>query len=153
MRPGKPPDNEAELVKILGLSDEHLEGLREKHGTQLLSTLKTMWRKTRHQPRLMARDSSRGYTNEPAVAMAREPEAVSEEEQRAMTAEAHAREADTETLAQLQREQRTLPERLNEIRAASKREKVDRSADERVIRKRLQAIEKKIRAARGLPAG
>jgi hypothetical protein len=150
MRTQKPPDNEEDLVRILGLSDEHLKGLREKHGGQLLAVLKTMWRKTRHQPRLLARDSTRGYTNEPAVAMTREPEAVGEEEQRMMTADVHAREGDTETLAQLQREQHTLPERLNEIRAAAKREKIDRNSDERVIKQRMRAIEKRLRNARGI---
>jgi len=52
---------------------------------QLLEVQKSLVEK----PRLLHRDSTHGYTNQPGMAMRGEPEAVSAEEQKKITAEGH----------------------------------------------------------------
>lgn len=143
----KPPDNIEQLARELKLSGAQLEGLEAKHGGNLLRVLQKVWRGRQEKRRLLHRDSSRGYTDEPALAMPNEPEAVDEDEQRRITAEAHAREHEAHELASLEREQRILTERLAGVRADSAERKVDLSKDERVIQRRLQAIDKVFRAA------
>ena len=143
----KPPDDFDELVRQLGYNKKILEALEEKHGDKLFGELKKRWRGRQEKRRLLHRDSSHGYTDEPALSMPNEPEAVSEEDQRLITAEAHEREFSAAELAQLEREQQTLAVKLNEIRAEAAERKIDLSKDIRVIERRLQAIEKKQRAA------
>lgn len=143
----RPPDDIDELVAALGYDQERVVALEEKHGDNLLRILQRDWRARQHTPRLLHRDSSRGYTGVPALSVPGAGEEVGADDQRKITAEAHAREQDVETLAQAEREQRTLAERLSDIRAEAAMRKVDMSADERVIKRRLQAIEKRLRAA------
>jgi hypothetical protein len=143
----KPPDDIDRLVEVLGYDEERMAGMREKHGDNLLRILQRDWRRRQHTPRLLHRDSTRGYTGEPALALPGAGEEIDEESQRRITADAHAKEQDVETLAQAAREQHTLAQRLAEVRAEAARRKVDLSKDERVIKKRLQAIEKRLRAA------
>lgn len=137
------PESIAALAKDLGISRAHLRALTEKHGEDLLEVLQEQWRrKVPERPRLLHRDSTRGYTAERALALHDEPEAVDALSQRRITAEAHADDL-TRRQADLERRRKLAPERrLALARREAKARRIDVSAKERVIERQITAIER-----------
>lgn len=89
------------------------------------------------QPRLLAARSQHGYTTSPALALAGEPEAVSESEQAVLTAMAHARDQalrEDEFVAA----RRAMEHELEKLEGFNDQRVYDRI---RLIRKNLRAID------------
>jgi hypothetical protein len=148
MMQADPPEDLGGLCRDLGIGLRARARMLEKYGEpEVLMKLQKLWRKTvPERPRLLHRESGRGYTTQPALAMQGEPEAVSPGDQRRITAEAHAKEADVSALVTAQRQQLTLEKRLQGVRDEAALRRVDLSSDERVIESRLRAIKDKLAA-------
>lgn len=93
------------------------------------------------------RGTVRGYTNDPALAMPDEPEAVDPDCLADLTKQAHARGQVLRGEQQLHREARTLSRRLREETLATGRKGLDVTSELAKIREQLDAIEAKRREA------
>jgi hypothetical protein len=101
-----------------------------------------------HTPRLLHRDSSRGYTRNPHLAMTDEPEAVGQEWLEGFALDANGGEsARRRRQARAEEaERRSIEQRLARATAEARLRGVDVSKDLRVIQMRVQAIETRLAA-------
>jgi hypothetical protein len=100
----------------------------------------------RHIPRLLHRQSERGYTNNPRDAVPDEPEAVDAATQTRITAEARRRDTVRRGWLdqQLLDERASLEHRLDRARELARRRGIDVRQDVRIIERRILAIERKV---------
>lgn len=90
MSDGIPSDVEV-LARDLGITGKHLRGLYRKHGNKLLEVLQKRWVE-RDRPRWLHKDPMHGYTFEESMRLPGEAEAVPEEYQKKISAEARLRD-------------------------------------------------------------
>jgi hypothetical protein len=98
-------------------------------------------------PRLLHRDSTKGYTHVPALALAREPEAIGEDEQTALSVRARAEFAEQRQVETRQRDRQMWSQRLRKAEQRADAKGVDIYRDEIGIRRHIMAIEKAIEEA------
>lgn len=95
-------------------------------------------------PRLLHRDSTHGYTDQPALALPREPEAISAEEQQAISVQARSEFA-TERLALTQRRDRQMwVDRLRRAEQRADAKNVDIFKPQAQIRQQILVIERMV---------
>lgn len=128
--------------------DRMMEWWREKHGTGPLDPEARCWTVTfelsdEHIPRLLHQDSSHGYTHDPRLALADEPEAVDAEAQAKITENAGTIFSVTHADEQRKRDARSLSARLKEETARAQREGVDIDENVQRIRAELDEIRRK----------
>ena len=88
-------------------------------------------------PRLLHKDSSRGYTSDPRLAIRDEPEAIGEADLRRLHSARHAAE-------QQHRQERSIAARLREAQARARRNGVDISPELAALERQLAAIRAKL---------
>lgn len=100
-----------------------------------------------HKPRLLHKDSTKGYTSNPAEAVPHEPEAVDGWVTQTYAAENRERyEGDRE--AELQRQQaRSLAAKIRETEARARKQGIDVQPDLRALHAKLDALNHKLRHA------
>ena len=121
---------------------------REEYGTGPLDPDARCWAVTfeldqEHVPRLLHQDSSHGYTNDPRLALAEEPEAVDEDAQARITEEAGRVYAVTHADEQRKRDARSLAAQLKEEAGRAQREGIDIDDNVLRIREELDEIRRK----------
>lgn len=104
------------------------------------------------EPRLLHRRSERGYTSQPALAMPHSEEAVPKDWQEAFSKEANDRDSIRRAgnlQERLKAEREQLDARLQSLNSLATTNGVDVRSDVRVIERRLDAIDAKLKKAHG----
>jgi hypothetical protein len=101
----------------------------------------------RDTPRLLHRDSSHGYTNNPAQALDDEPEAVDPRTQERFTKDAHARYNGGRIEELQRREERAIAARSRELLARARQQGVDVEDEVAKLREGLDGIRRRLEEA------
>lgn len=156
------------FIRIVDVDDLHLSGLteedtkaagwthrslfiqwwRDEYGTGPLDPDARCWAVTfeldrEHVPRLLHRDSQHGYTNDPRLALAEEPEAVDVAAQVKITSEAGRIYSVTHADEERRRAARSLSAQLKEETSRAQREGIDIDDNVERIRAELDEIRRK----------
>lgn len=95
-------------------------------------------------PRLLAQRSEYGYTSQDFLAVPHEPEAVSSEEQQAISVRARTAFADQRELEVRQRDRRMWSERLRKAEQRADAKGIDIYKDEIGVRRHIMSMERSI---------
>jgi hypothetical protein len=95
-------------------------------------------------PRLLHRDSTRGYTSRPVLALPREPEAISEEEQVALSVRARAEFADLRRGQNERKDRQMWIDRLRKAEQRASDKGVDIFKPQAQIRQQILAMERMV---------
>jgi hypothetical protein len=106
------------------------------------------------EPRFLAAQSQKGYTTNPALAMFGEPEAVDDATLGEFAVSNNGRHKAIKAGADqaLFAEQRTLEDRLATLKRVAFERGIDTRSELRIVERGLDALERKIRAQRGMAA-